>query len=124
MRRLIKFRAYNTREKIMETPDKILNNIYSDVESDSELDCYILMQFTGVIAEKGEEVFEGDLIKYWHPYLAKTYTCVVKWDDRFAGFSLFNFDGFWQESDWVKVENIEVIGNIYEHSHLLEVDNV
>jgi len=43
-------------------------------------------------------------------------THIVKWDSKWAAFGLFEKDNEWcQESDWVKIEKIQIIGNIHEN---------
>ena len=80
-----------------------------------------LGQFTGLIDKDGNKIFEGDIVKYYQPYLEKDETGVVKWDKRWAFFGLFSKDNDWcQESDWVKIQDIEIIGNIHDNPELLE----
>jgi len=79
-----------------------------------------LMQFTGLLDRNGKEIYEGDIIKYFQPYANKWDTHIVLWDDKFAGFGMFEFNNEWcKESDWLKIKEIEIIGNIYENSELL-----
>ena len=80
-----------------------------------------LTQFTGLYDKNGKEVFEGDIVKYYQPY-GKTWHChIVKWDKEWASFGLFELNNDWcKESDWVKIQDIEIIGNIYQNPELLK----
>ncbi len=92
-----------------------------------------LMQFTGLHDKKGNDIYEGDILKYtrfgWrcegHP---KNNTDLVtyyeiRWSDKYATFHVENknMSGSLEFDDSrAKKNEIEVIGNIYENPELLE----
>lgn len=131
--RELKFRAWGKRsqgDSIMYSPFSLSEMIKGDWPKDDT--GFIWMQYTGLKDKNGTPIYEGDILEH----LDKNY--VVRWDEHMAAFQTQNprdsvdADFF----NWGNIPslqtllsgvpewraNCEVIGNIYEHKHLLEED--
>ncbi len=86
-----------------------------------------LMQYTGLKDKNGEEIYEGDIVRF-HSNGSNTYVREVLWvnpitQNSFAGFVILNLactDGFPSILQKSITDFCEVIGNIYENPELLE----
>ncbi len=81
-----------------------------------------LMQYTGLKDKNGKEIYEGDIVKYYQPYAKRWEICFVKFDTMLVAFALCkSLDSkYCHERNWVKIQKIEIIGNIYENPELLK----
>jgi len=135
--REIKFRAWDKKKKYMHTLENHgLKWVgIEDIDPSFQGNCYshisgwfdgILMQYTGIKDSKGKEIYEGDIVKYQQPKLfdladVKDLITTVEyingayWPIFLSEHHLHDFD-----DRPLMITRLEVIGNIYEHKHLLE----
>ncbi|EAG2929911.1 hypothetical protein M0921_003025 [Listeria monocytogenes] len=96
-----------------------MDSHYHGFISEIEIDIKTIGQYTGLKDKNGKKIFEGDIVN-------------CKFFDRMVGdiAGVINFiDCVWAVSDFknkrlyqlIDVDNIEVIGNIYENPELMEV---
>ena len=120
--REVKFRAWYEKEKRFLSWDELqdgteslqtyFNNELSDVSP--------LMQYTGLKDKNGKEIYEGDVVKYLDgefSFIAK-----VAWSDWMWYLEGINPKESFMFDDVADNEtaDIEIIGNRFEHPHLLE----
>ena len=136
MSRPIKFRAWDKIDKRMMYRDVFDRNWYATPKND-EGGCHtirsihpddkqrvVLMQFTGLNDKNGKEIWEGDIVKYWHESELEEGARVteIEWcGEDYPAFDLKHNDcteinGL---SNYGACGHIEVLGNIYENPELL-----
>jgi uncharacterized phage protein (TIGR01671 family) len=112
MKREIKFRAWDTREKKMYpnlTIQRLMGNLFSVRELRKKEEDLVWMEYTGLKDKHGKEIYERDILKYH------------------ANGRLSEPIEFPKDYTWLKARtevqhwrtDIEVIGNIYENPKLL-----
>ncbi len=113
MSREIKFRGWYTGPHVnrMLEPNfnGPVNEIFNDPENEGKV---IYMQYTGLKDKHGKEIFEGDIVQF----------------DSFRDFTERYEVEYTSYGEWgigvhrlaMRFKACEVIGNIYEHNHLLE----
>ena len=126
---ILKYRAWDNWRKRMSVVDRI----YIDTEGVRLYDDFgeywrdfrdvKLMQSTGLFDEKGEEIFEGDIVQFEDCYEVSDFlyinTGIIEWCQ--VGFHVTNRDSVLME-DLLDGDSLDVtiIGNIYENPELLE----
>lgn len=119
---MIKFRAWDEKhnemirvisinfdEKFIRGLTEVESNL--DIESSYNFEDIELLQSTGLKDKNGVEMYEGDIVSCFSEGLS-----VVEY--RYGGFGLVFNEYF--ESFANVLGGVEVIGNIYEHPHLLK----
>lgn len=75
----------------------------------------ILMQYTGLKDKNGNEIYEGDIVK--HPYAGLQ---IIVYQNITGGVGFLDYVGDSVYLPSVEdFDNLEVIGNIYEHPELI-----
>ena len=82
-----------------------------------EVDKNSIGQHTGLKDRLSKEIYEGDILKF-----EKGDIMYVAWDNEYKGFVLIDpvgDEGSAGIGNWI-LENVEIIGNIFENKELLE----
>lgn len=121
---MIKFRAWDKEDKRMKEVFNLDFHRYtaivgfrlSEPKSFLSDDPLIIMQSTGLKDRNGVEIFEGDVVKTKYGERGR-HIGVVKYDG-----AKFYSNGVKQYLSWYEDLNgvFEIIGNKFEHPHLLE----
>lgn len=116
--REIKFRAWDKEAKVLSVV-RSWDFAHGDVELGKELQPKAdkfseeieVTQYTGLKDKNGKEIYEGDILE------TESGICEVKWYGKGACFR-WMFTG--NSESPLNYDDIEVIGNIYEHGELLK----
>ena len=137
MQRQLKFRAWDKLAKQFTYPDKgyqghyvfTLNGQFQNLQNGSGGDEYVVQQWTGFKDSKGNEVWEGDVVRIiYEGKIAEVY-----FDYNLGSFRLKDTNGksypittyrFDESGNPIGLINVfdEVIGTVFEHSELLKKD--
>ena len=117
MKRKIKFRAWDKKEKVMSQWHHLGSSFLVKYQGDR----YVYMQYTGLKDKNGKEIYESDIVKICHWNGDKTnrewVIGEIYWDEKSLQFSYrppTPLKDLYGDSQYY-----EVIGNIYEQPNLL-----
>ena len=126
--REIKFRAWDKKYNQMVSWDGISkNNIIGSLinNNNRSISNGVLMQFTGLLDKNGIEIYEGDIIEHHYSLTKVIYgrshneMGELRESVGFHRVGINNNDLWCTTSMTYGLNSYEVIGNIYEHQHLL-----
>lgn len=131
--RTIKFRAWDGEAMWLYKGDCLYDlstwlGAHSTLRKDKDS---ILMQFTGLTDKNGKEIYEGDIVKNTWEYLShvlppneeevyETESSIHSVMFDLGCFRLSGTNSNWGGAPLDACDELSVIGNIYEHPHLLE----
>lgn len=122
--REIKFRAWDKVFKRMlvagdiNLPDLTCNGCPIEPHTRKNLSMEMeLMQFTGLLDKNGKEIYEGDVIDCG---MHEGKSEVVYLNGCFGYYRPSSFGRTFTTNCYDSLNNCEVIGNVYEHPHLLK----
>ena len=121
--RIIKFRAWDTKRKIMigsdysdnwedewdEVYDLVERTDLASIEGIASNDRYHVMQYTNLKDKNGKEIYEGDILQNLHGDID-----VIEWNEGLASWQFKDYTtgfGKLRIQDW----EWKVIGNIHEN---------
>ncbi len=115
-----KYRAWHKQKRMCEVvmidfSHKEVNLKTRDSFYMEDLDKVELMQWTGLQDKNDKDIYEGDVVKIFHDTKFERIDQIV-WNEYRAGFDKAGAPGAYLFGG----EQIEVIGNIYQDSHLLK----
>lgn len=122
--REIKLRVWDSRNKLMLSPDKSVDNNLSTPCCDFNYDCAEYLQYTGLKDCNGVEVYEGDVVE-WLDFAKYKYRNLVKnkfkivWQPKKCGFGMKNFIDIVPILGIQSSKKMKILGNIYENPELL-----
>jgi uncharacterized phage protein (TIGR01671 family) len=136
MKREIKFRAWNKKDKVMVDvaamnfgPSGLWSLIEDAVDAELQLaDGYELMQYTGLKDKNGREIYEGDVVSFGSIWARgdesdpqeESHCGVVEFDSDWGMYKVNCGADSYALGDVITFDGYGVIGNIFENPELLE----
>lgn len=128
MKREIKFRAWNKKDKVMVDVAAMNfgpSGLWSLIEDadDAELqleDNYELMQYTGLKDKNGREIYEGDIVRTGEDNIGDPDPTIGQVIMREGSWLIENEKKQEEIGLFSEITSREVIGNIFEDNQLLE----
>ena len=120
--RRLKFRVWDKLAKQFIYPDRgyqghfilTLNGQFQNLQNGSGGDEYVVQQWTGLNDYENNNIYEGDIVRY--ELVGTVYTQTVGWGNN--GWEMID-TRLYSTPLITNLPNFEVIGNIFEHSELL-----
>ena len=130
MKREIKFRAWDKTSKSMIKDyahigmfgELVVTSFHDSAYSDSGCPNLTLLQYTGIKDKKGKEIYEGDVVKYlgWEVRNNRQIR-----PERIKGIGnetwIADLHSLWCISTGNSMGTVEIVGNIYENTNLINI---
>ena len=128
MKREIKFRAWNKKDKVMVDvaamnfgPSGLWSLIEDAYDAELQLaDNYELMQYTGLKDKNGREIYEGDIVRTGEDNIGDPDPTIGQVIMREGSWLIENEKKQEEIGLFSEITSREVIGNIFEDNQLLE----
>lgn len=117
MKRVIKFRAWDSEENTMINADSLAFEEYAPL-SNLLSDCPNIMQFTGLRDKYGHEIYEGDLIRSRKMIKPNVFEVIF----GRCSFEFIRETGSRYRADQLLWSDIEIVGNIFETGYSRKLD--
>jgi uncharacterized phage protein (TIGR01671 family) len=114
-----KFRAYSAKTGMFNITDGF--EYYFGLDDSFDESEAILMQCTGLKDKNGKLIYEGDIIQWYEA--DSVYTAQIRWNLEWGIYETEEIDSMKflnSLSETFRKNNVNIIGNIYENSFLLD----